>query len=160
MSNRVLFVCTGNLCRSPMAAALLRHRLGDAVVADSVGLLAPEGSPIDPRAETALAARGISAGPHAARRPTLADIEHADFVLAMEKRQIAALCALMPRARGRTFLLGKWHDDTEIPDPYGRDADAFDECCRLIDDAVGRWSAYLITPASRRADVHEHARRT
>lgn len=154
----VLFVCTGNLCRSPMAAALLRHRLGDAVVAESVGLMAPEGRPIDPRAERVLAARGVATAPHVSKRLQLADLERAGLVLAMERRQVAALHALAPDARGRTFLLGKWHGGIEIPDPYRHDEHAFAECCTLIDDALEHLIAHLITPASRRADVHEHTR--
>jgi protein-tyrosine phosphatase len=158
MSTHVLFVCTGNLCRSPMAAALLRHRLGDAVVADSVGLMAPEGRPIDPRAERVLAARGVAMAPHASRRLKLADLERAQLVLAMERRQVAALHALAPDARDRTFMLGRWLGGIEIPDPYRRDENAFAECCTLIDDALEHMTACLITLASRGDDVHEHAR--
>lgn len=158
MTTHVLFVCTGNLCRSPMAAALLRHRLGDAVVADSVGLMAAEGRPLDPRAERVLAARGVAVAPHVARRLRLADLERAQLVLAMERRQVVALHALAPDARGRTFLLGKWLGGIEIPDPYRRDGNAFAQCCTLIDDALEHLTARLITPASRGTDVHEHPR--
>jgi protein-tyrosine phosphatase len=158
MPTRILFVCTGNLCRSPMAASLLQHRLGDAAEVGSAGLMAVDGRPLDPVAGRVLAARGVAVPPHESRRLRLADLERAELVLAMEQRQIAALRALAPDARARTFLLGKWHGDIEIPDPYGRDDRAFDQCCALMDDAIEQWIARSITPASRRADVHEHSR--
>lgn len=140
MSKRVLFICTANICRSPTAEVILRHRFSDgSVITASAGLIALEGHPIDSRAEAALAARGLTAGRHVARQLTPALVERADLVLVMEKRHLAALNALAPRARGRTFLLGKWLGNAEVPDPYrGQDRD-FSESCRLIDDALERW---------------------
>ncbi|WP_407354028.1 low molecular weight protein-tyrosine-phosphatase [Luteimonas sp. R10] len=144
MPKHVLFVCTANICRSPTAEALLRHRLpGDAVTATSAGLLALAGHPIDPRAEAALAARKLTAAGHVARQLTPALIAQADVVLAMEKRHLAALRALAPDARDRTFLLGKWLRNAEIVDPYrGSDLD-FERSCGLIGDALERWSRHL-----------------
>lgn len=140
MSKRVLFVCTANICRSPTAEALLRHRFaGEDVAAASAGLLALEGHPIDSRAEAALAARNLTAKGHVARQLTPALVEQADVVLAMERRHLAALRALAPGARGRTFLLGRWLGNVEIPDPYRGEDHDFEESCRLIGDALQRW---------------------
>ncbi|MEZ0469175.1 low molecular weight protein-tyrosine-phosphatase [Luteimonas salinilitoris] len=144
MPKCVLFVCTANICRSPTAEAILRHRFaGDDVAAASAGLIAQAGHPIDPRAEAALATRGLTAGGHVARQLTPALIAQADIVLAMEKRHLAALKALAPDAHDRTFLLGKWLGNADIPDPYrGGDRD-FERSCQLIGDALEHWCPRL-----------------
>lgn len=144
MIRRVLILCVGNICRSPTAEFLLRHRLrGSDLVVESAGLAALAGRPIDPLAESILAERGISARTHVARQVTPALIEGADLVLAMEKRHMAALHAIAPHARGRSFLLGRWIRDTEIPDPYGQSRETFERTCVLIERALEGWQARL-----------------
>ncbi|WP_149196459.1 low molecular weight protein-tyrosine-phosphatase [Luteimonas suaedae] len=144
MPKRVLFVCTANICRSPTAEAMLRHRFtGDDIAAASAGLIARAGHPIDPRAEAALAAHGLTAGDHVARQLTPALIAQADIVLAMEKRHLAALNALAPDAHVRTFLLGKWLGNADIPDPYRGDDHDFERSCRLIGEALEHWCRRL-----------------
>lgn len=140
MFDRALIVCVGNICRSPMAEAVLRHRLGERSLAvESAGLAALRGFPVDPLAEQLLAAHGLSAAAHVARQINPSMIERADVVLAMEKRHIAALRALAPWASGKIFLMGKWQGDADIPDPYGRQLPAFERAYRMIDDAAVSW---------------------
>ena len=144
MINRVLIVCVGNICRSPMAESALRHRLGgNGVVVESAGLAALAGSPVDPLAESVLAEHGLSAKSHVARQVGASLINAADVVLAMDRRHISAIHALVPHARGKTFLLGKWQGDIEIADPYGRQQQAFEQAYRLIDEAVDSWRMHL-----------------
>ncbi len=140
----MLIVCTANICRSPTAETVLRHRLdGAAVEVESAGLAALPGTPIDPRTEAVLAAHGLSAAGHVARRATPAQIAAADLVLAMEQRHLSALRALVPSARARSFLLGRWQGNADIPDPYGRAQDAYEEAYRMIEAAVEDWRARL-----------------
>ncbi len=140
MLNRALIVCVGNICRSPTAEALLRHRLGErAVAVESAGLAAMRGSPIDPLAERMLVAHGLTGEGHVARQIDQPLIEGAGIVLAMERRHISALRALSPRSAGKIFLLGKWQGNIDIPDPYGREIDAFERAYRMIDIAVDTW---------------------
>jgi len=144
MIQRVLIVCVGNICRSPTAEFLLRHRLqGRDLQVESAGLAALAGRPIDPFAEAVLADRGISARTHIARQVTPALIDGADLVLAMEKRHLAALHAIAPQARGKTFLLGRWDGEAEIPDPYGRERATFEQICTRIERALDGWQARL-----------------
>lgn len=135
---RILVVCTGNVCRSPMAEVMIRHHLAGVRVA-SAGLAAMEGCPIDPCAERALAARGLSGGSHLARQVDAGLLDAADLVLAMEKRQLAALLALRPSLRGRAFLLSHRQGGFDIEDPYRRPQPVFDSVCEKIDSCIRDW---------------------
>ena len=101
---RVMTVCTGNICRSPMAEVVLRHRLAaaglgeDAVVVDSTGTTDEErGRPMDPRARRVLEQHGYPAAGHRARQVRAADLGERDLVLAMTAAHAASLRRL---ARG------------------------------------------------------------
>ena len=140
MINRVLVVCVGNICRSPTAEFLLRHRLDRKdVVVESAGLAALSGKPIDPMAEQLLVEHGVSAATHVARQITPEMINAADIVLAMDKRHLSAIHAQAPHARGKTFQLGKWQNDAAIPDPYGQSRVVFENAFTMIDTAVDSW---------------------
>ena len=140
MINRVLVVCVGNICRSPTAEFLLRHRLTRKdIVVESAGLAALVGNPIDPMAERLLVEHGLSAASHVARQITADMINAADIVLAMDKRHLSAIHAQAPHARGKTFQLGKWQNDAAIPDPYGQPRAAFENAFTMIDAAVQSW---------------------
>lgn len=138
MPQRVLIVCRGNLCRSPMAEVLLRHYAPEVAVT-SAGLAAVEGSDMDPAARRALAAYGVNAREHCARQATMPAIEHADLVLAMEQRHIAALLALSPAVRGKALLLSHWSDNLDIADPFGHSQAEFDRICAIIASSVLAW---------------------
>ena len=98
---RVMTVCTGNICRSPMAEVVLRDRfehagLGDVVVVDSTGISDEEhGRPLDRRAERVLTAHGYAAPLHRARQVTPADLASRDLVLAMTQAHARALRGLV-----------------------------------------------------------------
>ena len=103
----VLFVCTGNICRSPMAAGLfaahaLRHGLPCTV--RSAGLLA-EGEPAASGAIDVLAARGVDLARHRSTTMTPTMIDGADLVLTMERRHVRCVVARRPDAFSRTFTL-------------------------------------------------------
>lgn len=143
-ARRVLMVCTGNVCRSPMATVLWRERFGDhAMLVGSAGLNALTGYGIDPDAEAVLAEHGLSGKPHVARQLTANLVDAADIVLVMQRDQVAAVQALSPRAGGCTFLLGMWSGDLEIPDPHRRPRSEFVRAYRMIEQAVGDWRAHL-----------------
>lgn len=99
---RVMTVCTGNICRSPMAEVVLRDRLdaaglGDRVVVDSTGVSDEEhGNPVDRRARAALAARGYDVPRHVARQVRAADLADRDLVLAMTAAHAWALRRIAP----------------------------------------------------------------
>lgn len=106
---RVMTVCTGNICRSPMAQVVLAERLRRAgladVAVDSAGISDEEhGHPIDPRAARVLAAHGYRVPAHRAKRITAADLAERDLVLAMTSSHARAVRLL---ARGDDALPGR-----------------------------------------------------
>jgi protein-tyrosine phosphatase len=125
---RVLFVCMGNICRSPTAEGLfrtmvVREGLEDRIEADSAGTHGYHiGSPPDPRSIAAAKARGYDLEPLRARRVHAADFEAFDLVLAMDSENETALQRLCPAdRRNRLRLFLDFARDTktrEVPDPY------------------------------------------
>lgn len=128
---RVVFVCSGNICRSPVAAAYLRHRaakLGIVDLAvDSAGTLGIEGQPICPDAATVLREVDIDPGPHRSKGVREEDLRRADWIVAMERSHIAYLASHHPEAARRSVLLraferGSTPDPApaDLEDPYGQ----------------------------------------
>jgi protein-tyrosine phosphatase len=131
-------VCTGNICRSPMAEALLASRLrlrGVVAVVQSAGIAALVGSPADPTAVELMRGRGFDLGSHRARQLTPELVRTSDLVLVMETDQVALVERLFPPARGRVHRLGKIMG-VDVPDPYRRGRAAFAEALALIERGV------------------------
>ena len=126
-ARRVLFVCTANVCRSPMAEALfgvLAAESGLPCVARSAGVAALVGQPIAPHARQALEEVGVFAEGHRARQVDEAMLEESDIVLAMTAEHAALLRRLSePSSMKVHTLLGYANRRTDaegIPDPYGQ----------------------------------------
>jgi protein-tyrosine phosphatase len=100
----VLVVCTGNLCRSQMAAAMLANRLGDRALVVSAGTDAA-GIPLPRDVVEVMATRGFDLGGIRSRAVNAAMVEHADLVVAMEVGHVARLSAGIPDAFAKTFTL-------------------------------------------------------
>lgn len=88
----------------------------------------------------ALQARGQG---HVARQLDRSMIDAADLVLTMEPWHSEAVLRSYPHARGKTYLLGKWLDNTSIPDPYRQSRESFERAYQLIESGVNRWKAYF-----------------
>ena len=138
----ILFVCMGNICRSPMAHALAVHRRIPDARFDSAGTHASTRVPIDPRAAAALKRRDIAVQPKArSRRVTAQDFERFDLVLAMDLDNLANLQELCPpehRDKVRLFMdMAGGPQGIEVPDPYYGGADGFDRVLNLCEAGVG-----------------------
>lgn len=122
---RILFVCTGNTCRSALAEGLARALLGAeaGMTFASAGLYALDGAPATSHALAAAAEAGVELGAHQARSVSAEMIEGADLVYAMTRSQVERLARLGPEAAGRVALLDPSGED--IPDPYGADLDTY-----------------------------------
>lgn len=141
---RVLFVCTGNICRSPLAAAALRSRASSqmfAVEADSAATHAYHvGEAADPRAVEAGGRRGYDLREHRARQVVGADFEHYEWVVAMDRDNLRRLREMAPAEYGERVVLmlsfSPELDVEEVPDPYYGGFQSFERALDLIDTAV------------------------
>ena len=146
MFHKILIVCVGNICRSPTAEMLLRQRLqqhGKSGEVHSAGLSALVGKDIEPTAKQVLQENGIDTTLHSAQQINTDMLVDADLVLAMEKGHVQQINAIAPQVRDKTFLLGKWLNNKEIPDPYRQQKPAFDHVYKLIDQSIAAWLRYL-----------------
>jgi protein-tyrosine phosphatase len=130
--NRILMVCTGNICRSPIAEVLLAARLGQGRAVESAGIHALVGWPADAVARELMAERGLDLAPHRARQLTAAMVRSADLILVMEEGQRREVEALDPSARGRVHRLGRI-GGFDVPDPYQQGRGAFEHATKLIE---------------------------
>lgn len=122
----------------------MRHRLGcDDIHVASAGLQAMVGDSIDPTAQEVLLEHGMDGSAHRARQASRAMLAAADLILVMEKKHLNAIARDAPQVSGKAFLLGKWRDDREIPDPYRQSKPAFDHVYALIEDGVAGWLPYI-----------------
>lgn len=143
---RVLFVCTGNICRSPTAEGVFRKLVADAgleglIVADSAGTHGYHvGEPPDHRTQLAARSRGYDLSGLRARRVVRDDFHRFDLVLAMDREHHGILATLAPPSVGHklhlmmAFARRSAHD--EVPDPYYGGPEGFELVLDLLEDAA------------------------
>jgi protein-tyrosine phosphatase len=167
---RLLFVCLGNICRSPTAEGVMRALVEDAGLADRVEIDSAGtgewhvGSPPDTRALTAARARGVRLD-GVARTVRRADFEHFDLLLAMDRANLADLRALAADEdeREKVRLLREFDPasvrsgDLEVPDPYYGARGGFDEVIDIVQAACAGLLEHIRAadgaPASRAVDA-------
>ncbi len=144
MIDRVLVVCVGNICRSPMAEALLRARLAQrpGFQVSSAGLSALTGHPADPHAVALLAGRGIDISAHRARQLTPELLAASDLVVVMEQEHEEAVHRLSPQSRGKVHRIGRF-GKFDVEDPYRRGRDAFADALSLIERGISDFERVL-----------------
>jgi protein-tyrosine-phosphatase len=156
---RILFVCTGNICRSPAAQYLLKRRLEheglDDWEVESAGTWALEGRPISAHMASLLAQRGIDASAHRSREINERMIEEADLVLVMTRNHAEALGLELPEQADKVYLLSEMASDQryDIQDPYGGSLSDYRICVeeleRLIQDGFDRIRALAESTSPR-----------
>jgi protein-tyrosine phosphatase len=144
---KLLFVCLGNICRSPAAENIMQHLVSEAglesqIYCDSAGTSNYHiGSPPDRRMQAAAAHRGIKMV-GSARQYTKEDFEDFDLILVMDKENHRNILALDPQGKYRDKVklmcdYTRHHRDTEVPDPYYGGAEGFNYVIDLLLDACG-----------------------
>jgi len=139
----ILIVCIGNICRSPSAEKILQAK-SPRLNISSAGIKALVGKPIDKNAAYELDSHGYGFENHSARQLDDLLVQQADLILVMELFQQQRLMAEFPAASGKVMLLGKWLDNIEINDPYGKSAEAFALIFKQIETACEGWSDKLV----------------
>lgn len=143
---RVLFVCMGNICRSPTAHGVFRHLVEEAGLAhrieiDSAGTHAYHlGEPPDDRARKTALSRGIDIGDLRARRAAPEDFQAFDYVLAMDQDNYHSLSRICPAGMERKLLLfmdyAPEYRVREVPDPYYGGQRGFDQVLDMVEAAA------------------------
>ena len=141
----VLFICMGNICRSPTAEGVFRDKvkqehLDDKISIDSAGTHAYHvGNPPDERAQQAALKRNIDLSMQRARRVDVSDFSAFDYLIAMDESNKEDLLSICPEGyedRVHLFLDFANGEENEVPDPYYGQGDGFENVLNLVEDAA------------------------
>lgn len=143
--NSILVVCLGNICRSPTAEFMFRHYLPTRQIS-SAGLVAclhrdGTGWDMDGQSRIIAEQNGLDCPKHRARQLTSELVTQSDLILVMENKQRSAIAAKYPQALSKTMLLGQWFPggSKEVPDPYRRSEEVYQQVYDLVDISVQAW---------------------
>lgn len=145
MIQRVLVVCVGNICRSPMAESVLKFkasRTGLDLHVESAGIGALQGKPAHKHTVNILQRYGLDISEHVGKQINSELMNWADLVLVMEDEHRSHLIKRYPSSSGKVFIMGKWIN-REIEDPYKKDVDAFEKCFKEVHYASDAWISKL-----------------
>jgi protein arginine phosphatase len=141
---RILFVCTGNTCRSPMAEAILKNKAVDTIEVRSAGIYAANGSEASTHAKRVLEDNGIVHN-HSSSLLTSVEVEWADLILTMTSSHKLAILQQYPHVSQKVYTLKEYSGEGfnhDVVDPYGGPLAIYEETFRelngLIDKAIGK----------------------
>ncbi|MDP3705990.1 MAG: low molecular weight protein-tyrosine-phosphatase [Legionellaceae bacterium] len=140
MIQKILILCIGNICRSPMAWALCKQKFetNHSVAVDSAGLAAVVGGQADPTSCSLMLERGLDISSHRAKQVTADMIYASDIIWTMTTEQQEQVHSDFPFSRGRVFRLGQWLG-VDIVDPFKRPVVIFEQALNLIEQSLDEW---------------------
>jgi len=152
---RILLVCTGNICRSPLAAALMQRTVQergvDGIEVSSAGTGAWDGAPASEGAYLVGLEQGLDLSGHRARLLTRDLVEQSDLILTMARHHRARVDEL--GGEGRVFVLGEYAgrsgEAAEVSDPFGGDLQVYRDTCAELGGLVGAAVDRIVTEAGR-----------
>ena len=152
---RILLVCTGNICRSPLAAALMQRAVQergvDGIEVSSAGTGAWDGAPASEGAYLVGLEQGLDLSGHRARLLTRDLVEQSDLILTMARHHRARVDEL--GGEGRVFVLGEYAgragDAAEVSDPFGGDLEVYRDTCAELSGLVAAAVDRIVTEAGR-----------
>jgi protein-tyrosine-phosphatase len=140
---KILFVCTGNTCRSSMAEAIFNNMAKEKedlnMKAESAGIEAIDGMSANDKAIWTLNHRGIDMSAHKSRRIRSAYIEESDLVLAMTRLHKIQILSAYPQANGKVFTLLEYAGENsklDIADPYGQSHEIYERCADELEKSI------------------------
>ena len=138
MFDSILVICTGNICRSPIAERILRGLFINKKI-DSAGVAALVDHPADESAIRVAEKHDIKLDGHKGKQFTSKLGREYDLILVMEHYHLEQVTNIAPEVRGKTMLLGHWVNQKEIPDPYKKSDEAFESVYELIVQSSNSW---------------------
>jgi protein-tyrosine phosphatase len=156
--NRVVFVCHGNIMRSPVAEAMLKRELEKYgvtnIAVSSAGMHAINGRGADPRAQTVAPEFAISVSQHRAQLVTQALVDLSDLLIVMDIQNAAEFLLCYPHASDKLFMLRQFSEISrgpglDIPDPYPGDEEFMRQCCGMLRECVDGLTSELLAGQER-----------
>lgn len=136
--SHILVVCVGNICRSPLAAAMLSREL-PGVIVSSAGISALVGAAADVTVQSIAAEAELDLGSHRSQQITADLVDGADLILAMDRSIHEDLRRSWPHTSGKTFVYDHWNGRIGIEDPYRCSVDQHRATAHAIREATAEW---------------------